>query len=435
MPTTLKWIGGQISRAQINTITVSGTPAAGNVATVTMNSKSITYTVLTGDAIADVATGLVALLNAAVDGEFKLISWTSSAAVITATAATPGVPFTTTGGSTLTVASTGGGATTLTAASVQTNLSPNDVNDTANWSAGALPAAGDTVYVENTDQGMYWNLSALSAITVAVLKFRNTFAPTDRQCWVGNPTIHPDLNFREFRGTELTLQGATVLEVDMSDQAQAGAFRFNVSAASCALKVLGSGGGTIGSEQVSWRGTHATTNAIEVYGGSLVIDPIHFSSSGTAVLQTIKAISAAIRLEAGVTVNTSADIRDTTLDTRVAVPALTLNGEDCAAAVRDAATCTTLIIEAGSVNWISTGTISNLKVGSGGAISFDGGKGAVTVGSGTDTAVLQEASTYIDRNQRTLPFGANYFLLNRCGLAGVTVDFGEHIRLHPVAGA
>ncbi len=430
----VKWIGAQISRPQINTITVSGTPAAGNSAAVTMNGKIVTYTVVTGDTTTTIATNLVSALNSAVDGEFKLVIWTSSAAVITATAATAGVPFTATGGSTLTVTPTGGGATTLTAASVQTNLSPNDANDVLNYSSGALPSTGDTLYAESTDQGIYWNLAALAAVTLAVVKFRNTFAPTDRQCWVGNPTIHPDLNFREFRGTEWAPQGATILEIDLNDQAQGGAFRINVNSASCALKVLGSGGGTIGDEQVSWRGTHATTNTIEVYGGSLVIDPIHFSSSGTAVLQTIKAISASIRLEAGVTVNTSADIRDTTLDTRATVPALTLNGENCAAAVRDTATCTTLIIEAGSVNWISTGTISNLKVGSDGSISFDGGKGAVTVGSGTGTAVLQEDSTYIDRNQRTLPLGSNYLLLNRCGLEGITMDFGEHLYLNPVVG-
>ncbi len=159
------WQGGTGAKRgkQKGTITVSGTPAAGNVATVTINGKSITYTVVTGDAIADVAEGLAALLRNADDGEFSLLTWTVSAAVITHESAEAGVPYTATGTGALTVASTGGGATTLTAASVTAFSSPNDVANTANWSGGTLPTAADLVVVENTAEPMLWNLDALSA--------------------------------------------------------------------------------------------------------------------------------------------------------------------------------------------------------------------------------------------------------------------------------
>lgn len=424
---TVLWIAAQMRRAQINTITVSGTPAAGNVATVTINGKSVTYTVVTGDTTTTIAEGLADLLRATDNGEFKLITWTNDAAVITATAADPGVPFTATGGGTLTVASTGGGATTLTAASVQTSLSPNDAADVLNYSSGALPSGGDTLIIDGPE-GIYWNLSALSALTI-LITVRSTFQPTDRTCWIGNHTWHPDLDFREFRGTELTLTGITTLLIEMPAGAPAGAYRFNGGSATSTVRILGAGDGIIGQESVHWRGTHATTNAIEVYGGSLLVDPQHFSATGTAVFQTLKCINAAVRLGAGVTVNTSADLRDSVLDSRVTVPTHTQNGPASTAVYRDAAEVgTAMAIDEGTLFWNSSGNIDGtLNVGSDGIIDFSGAKSAITVGSGTGTVVLEEGATYIDREKRTIAsLGADTMLLQRTNMDRVNLDIGDH---------
>ncbi len=400
---TVRWTPLASRRSQVGTVTVSGTPAAGNVATVTINSKSVTYTVLSGDAIADVAASLVALLRAAPDGEFQLITWTVDAAVITATAATPGVPFTVTGGSTLTVASTGGGATTLTAASVTTNSSPNDVANVLNYSSGALPSGADTLLVHDTDEPMRWNLDALAALTLTVI-FRDTFQP-NTPCWVGNPTNEPTLNFREFRGTELSFTGTTTLEINLPSGAPAGAFRINSGSAQSAVKIFGDGSGTLGQEAVEWRGTHAS-NAVTVLGGSLAVHPLIFSSSGTAVFLTLNAINSAVTLGTGVTVSTSAYARDSQIDTRVTIPTFTMDGSSSAGVFRDASACgTAMDLKAGTLLWNSSGGITGtLHVESEATISFANAKTAVTVGGATGTVILEEGATYDDPEKRTFPW-------------------------------
>jgi hypothetical protein len=421
-----RWIGGQVSRVQINTVTIGGTPAAGNTVGVTINGKNISYTLVTGDGTTEAATGLTNALRSAVDGEFQLVSWTSSAAVITATSATAGVPFTATGGGTLTTTATGGGAT-ATAANVQAFLSPADVSDVLNWSAGSLPVAADDVIVDAVDQPMLWNLSALSGVTLNSFKVRDSFAP-NAPSWIGNAVIHPTLDFREFRGTELVLQGITTLEINLNAGAPAGAFQFNVSAAQCALKVTGSGPSSVRQECVYWRGTHATLNTLQVYGGSVAISPLIYSSTGTAVFQTAQVISGTLRLESAVTVNTSATLQDSILDSRVTIPTLYIAGANSQVTMRDAAAVTTLSVDEGAVSWLSSGAIPTLKVGSAGSIDFSGSFTAVSVGSGDSTVTLDEGASYTDPEKRTFPFGtAKTLLLNRTGLAGVTLDFGEHI--------
>lgn len=430
-----RWIGGgAVTRAQVGTFTIAGTPAAGNTVGVTINGKNVSYTLITGDDTTTTASGLADALRAATDGEFKLITWTNDAAIVTATAATPGVPYTPTGAGSVTTTATGGGATN-THAAVTANSSPNDVSDTANWSAGSLPVGADDVLIEATDQPLLWNLSALSAVTLASLKVRDSFAPQSAS-WVGNPVVHPTLGFREFRGSELTVQGVTTLEVNLNANAPAGAFQFNVGAVACALKVTGSGGSAVREECVFWRGTENTANTIEVYGGSVALQPLIYSSTGTAKCQTIKVINGTVRLESGATANTSASVQDSTLDTRATVPTLTVFGDASAVTVRDAATVGTLLtIDEGRVSWLSSGAVPVLKGGSGGVIDFAGSFTAVTVGSGAGTVVLDEGFSYLDPERRTLAsLAATTMLLNRAGLGGVTLDFGEHIYLSAQAG-
>lgn len=425
------WLGAAKRTKQKGTFTIGGTPAAGNTVGVTINGKNVTYTVVAGDTTTLVATGLAAALRAADDGEFSLITWSSDAAVITAEAAEAGVPFTATGAGTVTTTATGGGATN-TYAAVTANSSPNDVANTANWSGGALPGAADDVIVENTAEPMLWNLDALAAVSLTSFKVRDSFA-CESAGWIGNPTIHPTLGFREFRGTELSLQGCTTLEVNQNPSAPAGSFRFNVGAVQCALKVTGSGPSAVREECVEWRGTHAA-NAAEVYGGSLAVQPLIQSVSGTAVLATAKVISGTLRLEQGVTVSGSVTLMSGLLDTRVSIPTLTMDGEESAATVRDAASISTaLTVDAGSVNYLSTGALVSLLVGSGASISFEGSEAAVVVGTGTAGSVtLEEGASYLDYNNRTVPFpDVDTLKLNRTGIDGVTLRFGPGIYLQP----
>src|SRR5690349_63936 len=88
------WQGGALAVAQV----VHLTPAAvqvGDVFTVTINGKAISYAAAAATAAA-VVTGLQALLAASTIPEFQEATWTAGgdSEYIVGTAATAGVPFT-----------------------------------------------------------------------------------------------------------------------------------------------------------------------------------------------------------------------------------------------------------------------------------------------------------------------------------------------------
>src|ERR1700677_3805662 len=100
------WRGDAAAVAQVDVITPASV-AAGNTFSITINSKTVSYTTAAGT-VADVCTGLATALEASTIAEFQEIAWTTDgASTITATANTPGVPFTQT-------SSASGGTATLT---------------------------------------------------------------------------------------------------------------------------------------------------------------------------------------------------------------------------------------------------------------------------------------------------------------------------------
>lgn len=86
-----------------------------------------------------------AVLTASTHPYFANIVWTSDGTHIIGTALTAGVPFTFSG------SATGGTGTCSNAYTITTASSgPNDVSTAANWSGGAIPANGDTVYIDGS---------------------------------------------------------------------------------------------------------------------------------------------------------------------------------------------------------------------------------------------------------------------------------------------
>ena len=131
---TVVYIANARTVAQVIRYTVTAV-AVGSTFTATINTKVVTYTVVTGDTTSTAAAALVALLNAALDPEFALATYSVSANIITATAATPGEPFSgMTGGLTF---SAGGGVTiNIAGAAVnQTGYSVVDTSGNISWFA------------------------------------------------------------------------------------------------------------------------------------------------------------------------------------------------------------------------------------------------------------------------------------------------------------
>lgn len=143
-----KWRGDAQPVAGVDTLTIGGTPAAGNTVAVTINRKEIKYTAISGDTTSTIAANLQALLTNAGLAEFAEKTWSVLTNVVTATDTTPGVPVT------MTVAATGGGAT-ITLATVTATTGPNFGDNAANWTLNAAPSGTDDIVLEGESPILY----------------------------------------------------------------------------------------------------------------------------------------------------------------------------------------------------------------------------------------------------------------------------------------
>lgn len=209
-PTTTYWVGNGQNVAQADRLTVGGTPTAGDTVTAKISNKTITYTVVSGDTTATVATNFAALLAAAglTVPEFSEQTWAVDpvlASSIDVTASTPGTPFT------LSAAATGN--TTLTWSNLVPNSSRSDAANANNWlrnNVYSLPQTGDDVVVANTTVPILWNLKSLAAIPLNSYRRWQSFTGT-----VGLPEWNV-LGYYEYRPTYLQLaSNVPVLPVDL----------------------------------------------------------------------------------------------------------------------------------------------------------------------------------------------------------------------------
>lgn len=393
---TLNWIAGNVTRTQRATLTITSA-TVGNTNGLTVAGKTISYTAVTGDSTSTIASALTTLLSNAIDSEFRTMSFAvnaTSANVIDITAATPGFPFT---------ASAFGTATPTYSVTVA-NSSKNDLNATANYSGGALPSNGDTLVFENGPEGVFWNLNALSSVDLAAVIVRsNLDGPNAR---LGLPTFNT-LGFREYRGTTITLGETPILQIYESPTANAETYRFVVDDnAACALDVYGQANGVqIGDEVTVWRGGNAS-NTVRIVGGSLAVA---VGATETAVISSLQVTDGTCQLGSGVTLTTVNAINSIVL-VRSNVTTLIVDGPQSTVTVEGTATGGTVTVDDGTLVWNSSGTITTLRIGSGGTLDATGSRLPFTCTNVT----LEEGATILD------PYGritlSNPAALNRTSL-------------------
>ena len=125
--------------SQIDQVTIGGTWAAGDTATITVGLKAVTYEALAGGTPDDVAGGLAAALSAATEPEFRDAEWSVAGAVVTSVS-TAGVPV-------AIAVSKVSAAGTVALANTQGATGPYHWSEPNNW-GGAVPAAGDSVTID-----------------------------------------------------------------------------------------------------------------------------------------------------------------------------------------------------------------------------------------------------------------------------------------------
>lgn len=258
------WAPNAQATAQVDTLTIGGTPVAGNTITATINGKNITYTLVSGDTTATAAAGLQALLaaTATVPPEFNEVTWTVSGSVVTATSALAGRPFTL-GGS-----ATGGGAT-VTHALVTANSGPSDVGLGSNWNRGGasgLPQNGDDVVVNDSSVPMLWNLAALASIQFKTYQRWQSMTGN-----IGLPENNP-AGYVEYRPTYFQFVGPVAATLPMtlgmgSTGSGPGRERYNLGNQQFTLNVLAAGG-ALDDYAVRILGGNAN-NVIRVQGTSV----------------------------------------------------------------------------------------------------------------------------------------------------------------------
>jgi len=153
---TKTWTGNAADVKQINTITVAGTWATTETATITINGKDVVLTLATNVTTANVASAIKDAWNSGsrLDGtsttdatsnaggqefgEFTEASASVSGSVVTIIALEPGVPIT------ISVAETAA-AGTLTLATPQVATGKHFWSNAKNWDTGTVPANDDVV--------------------------------------------------------------------------------------------------------------------------------------------------------------------------------------------------------------------------------------------------------------------------------------------------
>lgn len=371
---TKTYVAKQVRQYETHALTVTAVAVGGKIG-LTINSKNVSYTCVTGDTTATAASGLVAAIRAAVDQEFQQFSISTDGTVanqINITESEAGVYLTPDGNTALTVTSSGGA--TITAAVAQPGLSPADASDVLNWSGAALPAnSGDDWVFEDAPFPAWYQLSALSGKAAASLTVKSTFGGNG----IGLPKYNQSGGYLEYLGGRLTLVSCATMDLNVPSGAGYESYRFDVGGTvACNLWVKGDGNGTVGSEAVDWLGTNAA-NTVEVDGGSL---KVAMYVGEVATINTLNIVAGAVSLGSGVTV-TTIKAKDSALALNCAAATLEQDQDQGTAqtTVKGTGTLGTLEIKRGSVFHNGTGTITTLVVGPGATIDFSGTKEPITI--------------------------------------------------------
>lgn len=347
-----RWKGNAQDRPQVNTITPTASNAA--VYTITINGKSVTYTADASATVTEIVEGLVAACTAAsAPAEFAEVEWEENDAVVTATAKTPGKPFTQT-------SSASAGA--LTTSTTTTSISSHDWSVAANWDTGAVPITGDDVFIDNTDIDILYGL-AQSAVTLASLTIAQSFTGSiGLPEWTGT--------YVEYQNLYLAI-GATLLTIGAGPGQGSGRIKINCGSVQTAITVLNTGSPEENDrEALLWKGTHAS-NAMVVDGGSV---GVAIFGGETATLTTLRinqgtagqSLAAAVRCGAGVTLATVTKNAGTLTLNTTATTITNYAGD----VYQLAGNLTTLTMHSGTFYYQGVGTITTLSLSGGATADF-----------------------------------------------------------------
>lgn len=395
--------------AQVTTITIDSYDAA-TTYRVTINGKVIS-TVGTGGTTATTATALFDLLAACQFPEFTEIEWANpSDGVITATSTLPGRPFT------LTATETGGTGG-CTASTTTASSGPADLSITANYSTGALPSSSDTMVFENLENGILYNVGALSAITLARVVFKNCKTGIGLMNW--NPS-----GYWEYRATYVLLQ-ATIIEYDNPNCPYG---RVNNQTTQMTMTVTNTGQSPNPPLESLLILNVNNSSVLNVNGGTVAVAG-HYSEVSTIDTinqgyNTQQAGDAYVRIGRGVTLEQINRIGGTmTCEVGISGTLTQRAGASDITILNAAVFPTILHFATSNIFYLSSGTITTLTLGAGAKFDAERNQAGFVI---TNVVEAYLGASFLDKNRKATWAGIK---ANGCGIgaveSGIYVDRGE----------
>src|SRR3990172_1144121 len=359
-----RWLGRAGAVAEVNTITIALTWAAGDTITVTINAKDLLVTIGTLVTTAQVATTLkqawegetftdtTATVRPSGGGpdftEYSEITATVSGSVVTLTGDTAGVPWNVNSGMAVTEVTAGTGTATLANATAATG--PNFASDADNWSPTGVPGAADDLWFDNSDVSVLYGLDGISG-TLTSCNVARSYIGT-----IGLPATNAS-GYPEYRLTYFDID-CSAITIGYGEGSGSGRIKINSGSVQTALLIESTGSpAEVGIGAVVWNGTHAS-NTLRLQDGSVSISAFN---GEPAALLTAEVTNGTLENGAGFTAPLgtltiqagNVTMRDNVTTVTIADGTLTLLGT---------ATVTTLNLDGGTFIHKSSGAITTAQV-------------------------------------------------------------------------
>lgn len=398
---TVTWRGDARGVAEVKTITVGGTWATSDTATITMNGKSITITLGATVTVAHVCSALSAAFNGtALVGdesrndtgnnvpEMNEITSSATSTTVVLTHDTKGVPFTTT-------VAKSSAAGTISIADT-TDAKGTQLLSAENLSGGALPSGTDDLHFEDSSVNALYDLDAATA---ALTNTRIKASYTGR---IGLPRFNTN-SYAEYRTRELTLDTDT-LYIGEGEGDGSGRLLINLGSAQAAVYVYKTDTSIDdGYYALRIRGTNAS-NTMQVQGQSTV--DIASEAGQTATFATLIAGgSSKVRTWAGVTLTTviaegSATVEITSATALTDITTITIRDSARVILYGDNAIGTVEIFGSGTFDDRGSGTIATVQKGATGNYTTEFSTVAASARTLTNTSLEAGTGKFADPGKK-----------------------------------
>ena len=391
---TKRWLGNAASVYDLWTFALSGTVTS-QTYTMTINSKTVTYTSDGAGTVTIILAALASAWNASTIPEFAEYTATALPAggpytSMTVTAKTSGIPGT--------ISVSTSGAATFTITNTTAGTGPNDFTNAVNWSGGVAPANSDTLVFDNGSTDCKYNLStSLTGVTVSVEQGYSGK--------IGLPVVNtnnPSTSYYEYRTVYLTLAGGTAV--------------INSGNVTRCNLAFGANATTVRVLNTSSQRPDSQTPIVLITGGngSSELDitkgdvGLAIYAGTTATFPTIKTAFATnpagdvnLTIGSGATLTTVVK-NGGTLTTRSGATTITQGIAGGTLTLLDAVAATTVNIQNGTLNYGTTGTIATIKLYNNAILNADFDPRAKAV---TNNIEVYDDTVKIKDNSKTINSG------------------------------